>query len=112
MGLFTLAKSIGRLLSSKEDPLITQLRDEVNQALTQYIETDLRSTRNSLTATQARQTRCRSLLAQYREHINKTLDEIEGEWRDLESKLLSDKLDVSNDDKMMSAINVDQPNDQ
>lgn len=111
MGLYTLVKAIGKALSSKEDPLITQLRDEVNQALSLYIETDLKASRNSLTATQARQTRCRSLLSQYREQMNKTHDEVEREWQLLEAKLLEDHLDVGSDDKMMSAINVDQPKD-
>jgi len=44
--------------------------------------------------------------------MSKTHDEIESEWRELEGKLLADNLNVNNDDKMMSAINVDQPNDQ
>lgn len=50
-GLFKLFKAIGKALSSKEDPLIIELRTEVSNALTQYIDTDLKAARNSLTAT-------------------------------------------------------------
>jgi len=51
IGLFTLIKAIGKAMGGKEDPLIAQLREEVNQALSLYIETDLKASRNSLTAT-------------------------------------------------------------
>ena len=51
IGLFGLVKAIGKSLSGKEDPLIVELRNEVNNALVQYIETDLKGARNSLTAT-------------------------------------------------------------
>lgn len=66
IGLFKIFKAIGKSLS-KEDPLIVELRSEVSNALTQFIDTDLKAAKNSLTATQARQARCRSLLQQYRE---------------------------------------------
>jgi len=62
VGLFNLFKALGKSLSRKEDPLLVDLRNEVSNALTQFIETDLKAAKNSLTATQARQTRCRSLL--------------------------------------------------
>lgn len=67
MGIFNLIKALGKSIGGKEDPLIIELRDEVNNALTQYIETDLKASRNSLTATQARSTRCRSMMFQYKE---------------------------------------------
>lgn len=62
IGLFSLVRAIGKSLSGKEDPLIIELRKEVNNALVQYIDTDLKGARNSLTATQARQMRSRGLL--------------------------------------------------
>lgn len=40
--------------------------------------------------------------------MDKTHDEIEKEWRQMEMKLMEDHLDVNSDDKMMDAINVDQ----
>ena len=51
MGLFSIVKAIGTSLTSKEDPLITELRSEVNNSMVQYIETELKAARNSLTAT-------------------------------------------------------------
>ena len=78
-GLYTLITAIGKTFSGKEDPLITGLRNEVNNALTLYVETDLKATRNSLTATAARSIRSRGLLLQYKELMNKTLDDIEQE---------------------------------
>lgn len=62
VGLFNLFKAIGKSLSGKEDPMIVELRSEVSNALTQFIDIDLKAAKNSLTATQARQARCRSLL--------------------------------------------------
>jgi len=62
IGLFSIVKAIGKQLTGKEDPLIADLRKEVNNALVKYIDTELKAARNSLTTTQARQMRCRGLM--------------------------------------------------
>lgn len=51
VGLFNLFKAIGKSLSGKEDPMIVELRSEVSNALTQFIDIDLKAAKNSLTAT-------------------------------------------------------------
>ena len=51
IGLFSIVKAIGKQFTGKEDPLIAELRKDVNNALVKYIDTDLKAARNSLTAT-------------------------------------------------------------
>jgi len=49
-----LVKHLSKHGFGKEDPLIKDLKKEVDSALTMYIQTDLNAARNSLEATQAR----------------------------------------------------------
>ena len=107
VGLYKFLQAIGKSLQKKEDPLLQELRVEVSNALTLFIETDLMAAKNSLTATQARQTRCRSLLQQYREQIDKTRSDVDSEWNKIERNIEDDSLEVAQNDQIMSAINME-----
>jgi len=51
VSIFTLVKHLSKHGFGKEDPLIKDLKKEVDSALTMYIQTDLNAARNSLEAT-------------------------------------------------------------
>lgn len=51
VGLYKVLQAIGKSISKKEDALLIELRAEVSNALTLFIETDLKAAQNSLTAT-------------------------------------------------------------
>lgn len=103
-GLYLVGVALINLFSSAHDPMITQFKNDVDQALQMYIETDLKSIENSINMSRTRHTRCRAIIMNYKQIIEMTQEEFKKRDQKHEQLTLVDHLGLKNDENLIEIL--------